>query len=710
MIPIKLTLVNFMPYRQASLSFDGIHIACLCGNNGNGKSSLLDAITWALWGKSRARSDDDLIHQGQAEMSVELEFSLSRQTYRVIRKRSKPKPSRPGRSLLDFQLDTGQGYKSIAGNTISETERKIVETLRMDYDTFVNSAYLVQGHADEFTRAQPAKRKDVLSSILGLSRYDELELRARERARKAEKERRELEYAISVIDEELCHRSGYEERLKQVEQDLAELVAAQRDKTDKLNALTRQQNIYDLKTEQRSRIQADIGQTKQLMSTLEEQLRQRRLKIDGYDKVMAKHEAESSRIRHKLNQISSYESRLQAKREELERISNEMHELSASKERLKNDMSELKEKIVMLSQEGANCPLCERELDPQSRQRTIDNYERQGQERKLLFRSSEERYRSLEKDATSLRHDIAQMEREMTRERIEWERLAASMDREHSEAQKALPAERQAAQDIEHNLENLRQRIADGQGSLETLHQELVALPQLESELGHAQKALEDLEKRQAAIQQDLGAIQAHLERCTAREIEKKQKSTQLQTTAMEEEIYLMLTEAFGKKGIQAMLIENALPEVEEEANRLLARMTDNRMHVRLETQRPGKTKGGEPAETLDINISDEIGTRRYEMYSGGEAFRIDFALRIALSRVLSRRAGSPLPILIVDEGFGSQDTAGRERLVEAIISVQDDFEMILVISHIDELKDVFPIRIEVTKTAQGSSIEVSQG
>jgi exonuclease SbcC len=64
MIPVKLTLCNFMPYREAVLSFAGIHVACLCGDNGNGKSALLDAITWALWGKSRAKNDDDLIHHG----------------------------------------------------------------------------------------------------------------------------------------------------------------------------------------------------------------------------------------------------------------------------------------------------------------------------------------------------------------------------------------------------------------------------------------------------------------------------------------------------------------------------------------------------------------------------------------------------------------------------------------------------------------------
>jgi exonuclease SbcC len=154
------------------------------------------------------------------------------------------------------------------------------------------------------------------------------------------------------------------------------------------------------------------------------------------------------------------------------------------------------------------------------------------------------------------------------------------------------------------------------------------------------------------------------------------------------------------------MLIENALPELEEEANSLLSRMTDNRMSVRIESQRALKSKEGE-AETLDINIGDELGTRRYEMYSGGEAFRIDFALRIALSKLLARRAGAPLPTLIIDEGFGSQDANGRERLVEAINSIQDDFEKILVITHIDEMKESFPVRIEVTKRAGGSTVEV---
>jgi len=129
-------------------------------------------------------------------------------------------------------------------------------------------------------------------------------------------------------------------------------------------------------------------------------------------------------------------------------------------------------------------------------------------------------------------------------------------------------------------------------------------------------------------------------------------------------------------------------------------------MYVRFDTQKANKSNDG-VRETLDIVISDELGTRDYSLFSGGEGFRVNFALRIALSQFLARRAGARLQTLVIDEGFGSQDDIGRERLVEAINAIRSDFDLILIVTHFDDLRDAFPVHIEVRKTPKGSIVTI---
>ena len=136
--------------------------------------------------------------------------------------------------------------------------------------------------------------------------------------------------------------------------------------------------------------------------------------------------------------------------------------------------------------------------------------------------------------------------------------------------------------------------------------------------------------------------------------------------------------------------------------------MTDNQMNVKLETQRESASGQGEPRETLEILVDDRGQLRSYEMLSGGEAFRVNLALRIALSKVLAQRIGAPLPTLFIDEGFGTQDTVGRERILDVISAIGKDFEKVLVITHLDDLKEAFPVRIEVQKDESGSTFWLS--
>jgi hypothetical protein len=114
MIPHKLRLTNFMCYRsEQSLDFAGLHLACLAGENGHGKSALLDAMTWALWGRARARRDDELITLGESDMAVEFEFGLGDQRFKVLRQRSK---KRGGQSDLHLHVwDPKGGRVAAAG-------------------------------------------------------------------------------------------------------------------------------------------------------------------------------------------------------------------------------------------------------------------------------------------------------------------------------------------------------------------------------------------------------------------------------------------------------------------------------------------------------------------------------------------------------------------------------------------------------------------
>ncbi|NJO20488.1 MAG: hypothetical protein HC838_11235 [Spirulinaceae cyanobacterium RM2_2_10] len=100
-------------------------------------------------------------------------------------------------------------------------------------------------------------------------------------------------------------------------------------------------------------------------------------------------------------------------------------------------------------------------------------------------------------------------------------------------------------------------------------------------------------------------------------------------------------------------------------------------------------------------------GTRPYATYSGGEAFRINFAIRLALARLLAQRAGASLQMLIIDEGFGTQDAAGCDRLIAAINAIADEFACILTVTHMPQFKEAFQTRIDVQKTPQGSQLTI---
>ena len=276
------------------------------------------------------------------------------------------------------------------------------------------------------------------------------------------------------------------------------------------------------------------------------------------------------------------------------------------------------------------------------------------------------------------------------------------------EAEEGLPQEKQALMTVQRLCAEDEEEIEQLRRKAEGIASAVRELPALEEELVRHNAALEGLQRSYRSLLQQQGDVEGDLRRLAELESGMPAERNALLAAQEAQGLYEELQSAFGRQGVQAMLIDTLLPKVEDTANELLARMTDGRMHVKLETQRERRGGQGGTIETLDITISDELGARAYELFSGGEAFRINLALRIALSKELARRRGAPLPTLFIDEGFGTQDASGRDRILDVMGTIQGDFEKIFVITHLEDLKDAFPVHIQVEKDERGASVWIA--
>ncbi|PSQ78136.1 MAG: SMC family ATPase [Bacteroidetes bacterium QH_6_63_17] len=1016
MIPVRLELQNFLSYGTEAppLEFDHFDVACLSGGNGEGKSALLDAMTWAVWGEARKSSgrrkpDEELIRIGTRHMKAAFTFDLEGTRYRVVRSFSRSETGKTTSSDLEFQLKDAEedSYRPLTGSTQRETQAQIDDTLGLDYDTFINSAFLLQGRSDEFTQKSPSQRKEILTRILNLSKYEALEDKARDHWRAAKERQTRAEAEVDRLDAALEEVPVWKEECETVRAKIESQQETVADLREQETALTQERAELDAKEREaeslresieslEGRITTHVEEVEALNERIEkaEELLEDRADIESayeeYQKLVAERDAleetreqhralnerldekattlqkrrskaerrldrlkversnaeesledcehvleqwpeiethlrgaqaarqqvqEQKRIRQRRDQLESRKAEareaivgtreqlrgeierlraqieqeqealkqkedlearieaLQAKQEErdartarLEEIEQEGKALSQAVQEQAGQLEAWREERAREAEElqrfreadGDVCPTCGTELTDAHRQEVeatlsarieeldaaIDDAQerlaekraaraelrqtyRQLQEKQEALddvdealATAREQYRSLEETAASLEEHQGTIDRQVQRledgayaesarrrwqackQRLaalefdpeEYERLqdqAAQFDRyaerldeindaadrraelkdtieEYDDEIEALQTaldEQTIAEEIRTDCEKLREKIdaldfdpdrfqeireqLQERSDVPDRHNALVNAQQnrdewqeqrariqdrleeaeaekadLEETLAECESALDQkpevVERQQAVserveaeeetlneLQQRLGKLEAQLEQAEADREALSDAKEERAEAAAERQRYKHLRAAFGKHGIPSLIIEETLPDIEERANRILDRLTDGRMHVRLDTLK--EKKSGGTKETLEIIITDEHGVPRpYETYSGGESFRVNFALRVALAQLLADRSGVRVRTLVIDEGFGTQDEAGIERLVEAIQAIRDDFAKILVITHLERLKRAFPVRIEVEKDpSAGSTFEL---
>ena len=853
MIPLLLTVKNFMCYGEdvPSLNLEPVHIACISGDNGYGKTALLDAITWSIWGKSRARTQDELVNIARNSMFVELDFFAGDNRYRVTRTYAKSKGASSGKSELNLSIIVGDTVTSLMANTIKETEEKIVDLLNMDYETFINTSYLKQGDSNRFTSSRPSDRKKILADLLDLSYYERLESASKQHSRRLQNDvavqRSVIENKSSIVQK----KEVLLEKLETYEKESRNLLSEEQSLSSKLEDynLNRQtllaeisnkktvsdqiktsEKEVDLMLVQEMRWKAELDELKTLLSRSEEiqssykeyqdlrseygksstlmsdfhKINEEKIVIEktiAIEKLKLESQIanEWKRINtdlqplvdsiptllHEINlantTLQSLETEI-GKREHLLDNANAMSEkvtiLQISNKTLMTQMSDSRNRFDMINHAEAACPLCLQSISDGSKDHIRDGLQREGETSKAEYESNLKKIQTLTErkkeiitnneleqsnlvqkktgteklkfnlmnqlaksedssiELSSIKLNVAQMEEQLNSEQFHSEELKQlktlgsklkkleDTEKKHSHLESRveqlspyleLHAQLQGSKDrlisVTQSIEDTKSIREARQTQIENWKSELVRIGKMMAEKGDLEQTINLIQSKIKEVKgQNLNAVTIREQtRYQIEEIYKAEediKSMGLEILKSNEEVQLYeeLASAFGRNGIQALMIERAVPMLENTAKELLARLSDNKMTIKLELQE-GRTDRatGLPSEELTITISDEQGTRSYETFSGGETFRIDFAIRIAMSKLLASRSGSPLPILFIDEGFGSQDTVGQERLIEVIQSISEDFEKIIVITHIDSMKENFNQQIEISKTESGS-------
>jgi len=855
MIPVRLQIRGFLSYYDpVDLDFSGIDLACISGSNGAGKSSLLDAITWALFGEARRRDDAIINHRSQKEnrpAEVILDFDYEDARYRVQRSKQKDKTT----ALDFFILSDDESWKPLTEATLRATEERIRQTLRLDYETFINASFFLQGKADQFAQQRPADRKRILASILGLEMWEEYKEETIRDRRKRELDLAACEGALTDINAELDEEEQRKTELARLQKDYDtrnELVQANRKILDQQRVIGAQLDSEKVQLEKQDaeirRLQAELDQKVDDLRERQEEQRQFREQLANEQEINAGYERwldlqkklaamdavalnfhqyeikrqeplltierEGAALQAELNSLAARETEMKALESRLPDLQRQAAEsekavqacegqlalrptLEADQKQLQAEKARAQAENVVLKAEmedldtrrqtlrevsGSACPTCEKPLADEERERIIGDLTARGTAKAEVYRNNLKILEQCEKDFKEKETSLVSLQRveaelklqqrlfdsrsdevkraaealekwkneglsrlEILRKTVENKkyaqdargqvseidaelkklgydaaahaelRAAEEQDRPFQQRKNALDQAKSALVPLEREITDLERSIDAAENHLQQLQQENRENRKAFNERLAATPDLEDMERGQRALQEEVNQLLTRVGYAKNR-VEVLSQVKEQKAAREEEKLQIlnliahlkMLEKAFGKDGIPALLIEQALPEIEAHANEVLDQLSGGLMRLSFVTQREYRdAKREDRKETLDIIISSSAEERAYELFSGGEAFRINFAVRLALSRMLASRAGARLQTLVIDEGFGSQDAEGRQRLIEAINFVRDKFAKILVITHLEELKDAFSARIEVTKTPNGSMVQV---
>ncbi len=675
MRPLKIIATDFLPFRgKVEVDLSDVHAATVTGKNGTGKSSFfVDASLFALFGQARKRPEG-LINDLSTTMSVDLFFQHREQFYLVKRSIEHTKQQ----ILKFYQIGSG-GKEDLSERLLTETQKKLDEVLGISYGLLLSTSIAQQEDINRLFNLKPSERQDMIMEMLSLDYW----VKKKAAISKHLKDSDALDAKIEGAETELAVAEGQVEVLR-------EALTLQREKREPLivNKGERKKQVMEKQAEagvsaDRQKLQTEYDTLSGKLEGREERLKElkklpdKRELVGGVEKLIE----DNKDIDKIINDICKNYEALTDQRAEVQAKILNVVSLMGRQENVK-----ILTKVPCINTDYYD--RCQLLSQGKATQKEITKYLQglSGQ-----FASLEDVKVSFEERVTKINQGLKRLD--------DANKIAVTRGKD---TQVEMDEANSMIKDIDAGLE-LSKSTDVLRDQVETVRRRIVKLPEFDiGGLIQLQHELEDITKTISTIDTDIATKDKELELTlkVMAGIEAALETLRIEETRIAS--YQILNQAYGD--IPAHLFGETIPHIEEYANEILAKI-DPLKRIQL---RPFKeTKGGTQKKSLDVVGWTGTGLRDIENLSGSERFRQGLALRVALARVNSEMYNTQIGFFIVDEGFGSLDPENVEAVKDVLREVAKQFDLFLVITHIEELKDTFDQEIHIETHKDGSVINI---
>lgn len=705
----RLKLINFLIYDEVDVDLSDIRLASIIGqfvndrrrSNGSGKTAFLESIRYALYDQTRSKKKAGILKTGKKSSTVELSFEVEGNSYRV------------SRSINDQGLSQATLYlnEKLISAKVRDVNDAVVQVIGLDAELFDQIYFFKQNDHFGFAEAAPTDRKNALGKVFRMDRLAKCEEIAKKQRSAKDAKAIAAKAALDLLGSELNSLGKYQSlvdeeiaitgNLANAQQLAAFYTAFEADNDDSASALREQHSLFTID------IQASV---------------------EGYDIAVANRDAQKRSLERAEISEKSAQERLASARADLEKtqkvepiadfekkrsaLQNSLKDLQSSVAIPDNRLFYLNEQLKNLGSQGIafkvgdKCPTCGQQVAADhldhvahDRLKKIGEYESQIPALIEQKKIADERYQQVRKEFDDL--DAAHHQ-----SKIYALKLDAYKQAENALA--GLPSTVEAKQ----NYLNLCAQVQEYEKKIDKNLVERYTNG-VNAKVAAARKIFNS-KHRSEAVKNEIVRLtgeqmKARLGITRHNELSAKcaVKSAELNQALREKMVYDYLSEAFGKNGIQALVVENAIGLIESFANDILKQM-QTRFSLSVRTTK--ETKTGDVRESLDIFVFDNGQEKQFENYSGGEKALINFAIRLSLSKVISSLHGVRMQSLFLDEVLGALDAPNREEVVKILSYLSREYQQVFVVSHTEEVQDVIDSSIVIERSPTNSTVRIKNG